>query len=149
MDGTPTPMHLVRRALDVLRRRLRWRRPDLHDVQRVRHGQLAGHEFVGLSPTTRETVWALAARQFSRPTYRYSLSDDLVIVLVRKLMELSDAGTAIAGEVSRHELNCPGLDGAVMDVVNGATALLDLLQIVIAETPTPHDQGRSVNVYRS
>ena len=52
--------------------------------------------------------------------------------------------TANATECARHGWSCPAMESAIMRVVTAATLISNVLQIVIEETPRPHDYPRAI-----
>jgi len=83
---------------------------------------------------------------FSRPIFRFTLDEGLIVALAAEVMKISDTGLALAGELARHEWSCPNTDAQVLAMMGSATRISNALQAVIAETPRPHDYTRSLRL---
>jgi hypothetical protein len=137
-------MHFLRRTMDVLRRRLRRRDADVSKLPGLLPApSVARGVAERLPPDDRAALLDRASRAATRPVYRYTLPDDLVILIAKLAMQMSDAAVEVTGEMARHRWNCPGLEDNLLILLRGTAVLSDLVQIVVEETPRPHDQPRA------
>lgn len=150
MYGASAPLHFVRRILDVLRRRLRRRGGDLHDVQRLLAPESVARSVARtLPPAEREAALYRAGRTFTRPQYRASFPGDLLTHMASELMKVDDHLEQLILAVSKKDMDLAAqLAPLFADAVSHVRVVADIVQCVVEEWPRPHSYPMAITTQK-